>query len=186
MTKDPLVQQFLDRSEDAIGEAKLRFGPALRGLALRILGSAEDAEEVENDVYLEAWNKIPPAEPDSLKSWLFMVCRRRALDRLEERLAKKRGGGEAALALEELDAFLPGEDGRDWAESIGRKELLGRFLKDLPERERRVFLKRYWYFLTVREIAAEEDLSESHVKILLFRSRRELKKRLQKEELWNE
>ena len=186
MTRDPLVQQFFDRSEEAIDEAKRRYGSGLRGLALRILGNREDAEEVESDAYLEAWNRIPPAGPDSLKSYLYLICRRRALDRLEEHLAKKRGGGEAELALEELDEVLPGEDGRDWADRIDRREILGRFLRELPDRDRRVFLKRYWYFLTVREIAAEEKLTVSHVKVLLFRNRSRLKALLQKEDLWNE
>ena len=109
MTSDPLVQQFLVRQEEALAEAKRRYGSALRSLSLRILGSPEDAEEVENETYLEAWNQIPPAEPDSLKSYLYMICRRRSLDRLDERLAKKRGGGEAAAGWEELEDILPGE-----------------------------------------------------------------------------
>ena len=184
MPNDPLVQQFLSRSEEAIAEAKRRYGSGLRALALRILGSREDAEEIENDVYLEAWNKIPPAEPESLKSYLFMICRRRALDRLDGRLAKKRGGGEAEAALEELDEFLPGEDGREWADAIGRRELIRDFLSGLPERERRLFLKRYWYFRSVRVIAEEEKLTVSHVKVLLHRSRKRLKENLQKEGLW--
>ena len=183
--KDPLVQQFTVRSEEAIGEARRLYGAGLRGLALRILGSREDAEEVENDSYLEAWNRIPPAEPDSLKSYLYLICRRRALDRLEVRLAARRGGGEAAAALDELDELLPGEDGREWGEAIDRREAIDRFLRELPERERRIFLKRYWYFLKTREIAAEEKLTESHVKVLLHRMRSRLKAQLQKEGLWN-
>ncbi|MBQ4424212.1 MAG: sigma-70 family RNA polymerase sigma factor [Lachnospiraceae bacterium] len=186
MTRDPLVQQFFDRSEEAIAEAKRRYGSGLCALALRILGSAEDAEEVENDVYREAWDAIPPAEPDSLKSWLYMVCRRRALDRLDERLAAKRGGGEAAAVLDELEDILPGEDGRDWAENLSRREALNRFLKELPARERSIFLKRYWYFLSVREIARQERLTDNHVKVLLFRIRHQLKELLQKEGLWYE
>ena len=113
-----------------------------------------------------------------------MICRRRALDRLDERLAKKRGGGEAEAALEELDEFLPGEDGRDWTDAIGRRELIRDFLTGLPELKRRLFLKRYWYFLSIREIAEEEKLTVSHVKVLLHRSRNRLKELLKREDLW--
>ena len=186
MTMDPLVQLFLERSEEGIAEAKARYGAGLRGLALRILGSPEDAEEVENEAYLEAWNSIPPARPDSLRGFLYLICRRRALDRLDERLTQKRGGGEASPALEELEESLSGEDGRDWAERLDRQEVIRRFLAELPARERRIFLRRYWYFLTVREIAEEEKLKESHVKVLLFRSRKQLKELLKKEDLWHE
>jgi len=184
MTPDPLVQQFLSRSEEAVAEAKRRYGAGLRALGYRILGSREDAEEVEDDAYLEAWKSIPPAEPDSLKSYLYMICRRRALDRLDERLAKKRGGGEAAAALEELDEMLAGEDGREWAEGISRRDVVRGFLEDLPERERRVFLRRYWYFLSLREIAAEEKMTLSSVKVLLYRSRKRLEECLKREDLW--
>lgn len=183
MSSDPLVQQFTARSEEALAEAKRRYGSGLRALSLRILGSPEDAEEVENDVYLEAWNRIPPAEPDSLKSFLYMICRRRSLDRLEARTAQKRGGGQAAQALEELEEVLRGEDGRDWAGQISLKEALERFLDSLPERERRIFLARYWYFLSAAEIAGREDLAAGSVRVILHRSRNRLKTILKKEEL---
>ena len=186
MARDPLVNQFLSRSENAAAEAKRLYGAGLRGLAKRILGNYEDAEEVENDVYQEAWEKIPPAEPESMKNFLFMICRRRALDRLRERLAKKRGGGEAETALDELDDIFPGEDGRNWASEIARREMLSRFLRELPQRERTVFLQRYWYFLSVREIAREQGLKESHVKVLLYRIRNQLKEQLVREDLWDE
>ena len=183
---DPLVQQFLSRQEDALAEAKRRYGNALRSLSLRILGSPEDAEEVENETYLEAWNQIPPAEPDSLKSYLYMICRRRSLDRLDERLAKKRGGGEAGAVLEELEDILPGEDGRRWAENLSRRDALNRFLKSLPARERRLFLQRFWYFFSIREIAKAEGLTENHVKVLLSRMRHQLQAKLTEEGLWYE
>ena len=182
---DPLVQLFLARSEKALAETKRRYGSGLRALARRILGSPEDAEEVENDVYLEAWRSIPPAEPESLKGYLFVLCRRKALDRLDERLAQKRGGGEAALVLEELEEILPAEDGERWAEALSLREAIGRFLDDLPERERRVFIKRFWYFLSTAEIARETGLKESHVRVLLHRCRRKLKEQLIGEELWH-
>ena len=186
MTKDPLVQLFLQRSEDAISEAKQLYGNKLRGFALRILGSPEDAEEIENSVYFETWNKIPPAEPVSMESYLFMICRRRSLDKLEERQALKRGGGAIPAPIEELNEALTGEDGRNWAGQISRRDLLERFLKELPKRDREIFLQRYWYFLSTREIAKQQKLKESHVKVLLSRIRKQLKDLLIKEDLWNE
>ena len=183
---DPLVQLFTERSEEALAEAKRRYGSGLRAFARRILGSPEDAEEVENDVYLEAWNSIPPAEPESLKSFLFLLCRRRALDRLDARLTQKRGGGEAPLALEELDEVLHGEDGRTWAEKLSLQSVMEAFLRGLPERERTIFLQRYWYFMSTAEIAKISGLKESHVRVLLHRGRKQLKERLKKEDLWDE
>ncbi|MBO4872465.1 MAG: sigma-70 family RNA polymerase sigma factor [Lachnospiraceae bacterium] len=183
---DPILALFQLHSEDAIAEAKRRYGSGLRAFAGRILGSYEDAEEVENDVYLDAWKAIPPAEPENLKSFLFMLCRRRALDRLDEKLAGKRGGGEVESVLEELEDSLPGQDGRDWAEALSLKEAFESFLEDLAERERKVFLQRYLYFYSVSEIAGINGLKENHVRVLLYRLRKQLKEKLIREDLWNE
>ena len=56
-------------------------------------------------------------------------------------------------------------------------------LDSLPERERRIFLARYWYFLSAAEIAGREDLAAGSVRVILHRSRNRLKTILKKEGL---
>lgn len=181
-----ILTLYKQRDQEAIAETARRYGVALRGLARRILGSPEDAEEVENEVYLAAWEQIPPASPLPLLPWLRTICRRRALDRLDEKNAGKRGGGQGNLALEELEEGLPvGEDGRHWAGRMSLEDAISDFLKELPERERIIFLQRYWYFLSVEEVARENDLKSGHVKVLLYRIRQKLKARLEREDLWD-
>ena len=183
---EQIIALFRERSEEAIAQTSSAYGSLLRALALRILGSREDAEEVEQDVYLAAWNQIPPAEPLPLLPWLRTICRRRALDRLEEQTAKKRGGGQREMILEELEESLPaGEDGRHWAERVSLKEAVNVFLKGLPERERNLFLQRYWYFLSIEELARENGLGRNHTKVLLYRIRQKLKAHLEREDLWD-
>ena len=141
---------------------------------------------MENEVYLAAWQQIPPDHPLPLLPWLRTICRRRALDRLEEQSAIKRGGGQQHLILDELEESLPaGEDGRHWAGRLSLKEAVDDFLKGLPERERKLFLQRYWYFLSVEELARENGLSRSHTKVLLHRTRKKLKTHLEREDLWD-
>ena len=181
-----ILSLYRARAEEAIAETKAVYGAALCTLALRVLGSREDAEEVEQDVYLTAWNQIPPDSPRSLAAYLKTICRRRAMDKLEERTAAKRGGGESALMLEELSESLPAQDGRQWAAQMSLQEALSAFLKELPLRERQIFLQRYWYFYPLKEIARAQGLKENHVKVLLYRLRGQLKAHLEREELWNE
>ena len=55
-----IVALYWDRSEAAVAETQARYGPYCLAIARRILGSGEDAEECVNDVWLAAWNSIPP------------------------------------------------------------------------------------------------------------------------------
>ena len=98
-----IIRLFFARSENAIKESRLKYGALCRSLAMRVLGSREDAEETENDTYLRAWNTIPPTSPSSLGAYLAAVCRRLSIDRLRAAKSKKRGGGTYETSLAELD-----------------------------------------------------------------------------------
>lgn len=59
--------------------------------------------------------------------------------------------------------------------------LLERFLDNLPQRARTMFLRRYWYLMPVKDIARSLSVSESTVKMSLLRSRNKLRELLEKE-----
>ena len=177
-----IVGLFLARSEDALAESRRKYGALCRSVALGVLGNAEDAEEAVSDALLRAWNSIPPNEPDALDAYLAKLTRRAAVDRLRHDRAGRRWGGEAALALEELRDAVPG--GGSAEEALEASELaavIARFLRAQPETASKVFLRRYWYVEPVSEIAASLGWSESRVKSLLFRTRKSLRRHLEKE-----
>ena len=93
--------------------------------------------------------------------------------------SKKRGGGQIALCLDEL-AECVGEDS-PIEDRLALREVLNRFLREMPAKNRTVFLLRYWYMMPVSEIAKRYDLSEGAVKMLLQRARNKLKDYLEKE-----
>ena len=103
-----------------------------------------------------------------------------ALNRLEEKGAQKRGG-EALIVLEELSECLPDSSGEELGESFALREALNSFLASLDEKTRIIFMQRYFYTCSVREIAAARGLKESAVTMLLFRARQKLKEHLHKE-----
>lgn len=176
-----IKELFRKRSEAALSETEKKYGRYCLYIAERILGSAADAEEIVNDAYLKAWNTIPPQDPESLKSYLGMLCRQLALDRYERDHAAKRGG-QTALVLDELEEVLPDENGgSDPAESAALTAAMDAFLASLPDRTRKVFLRRYWYAAPISEIAAEYGMRESGVTVLLLRTRKKLKDFLEKE-----
>ena len=180
MEDKDIVRLYLARDEAAIAETRKKYGRYCHYIALRITGDDRDAEEVVSDAYLKAWNTIPPHSPDPLKPYMGMLTRQLAVNRLEENTAKKRGG-EATVALEELAECLPDPGEGSIPEGVALRDSLDRFVMSLSERDRRVFLKRYWYACSVAEVAADCGLRVSHVTVLLLRTRKKLKAHLEKE-----
>lgn len=178
-----ILALFRQRDQGAIPALEERYGRRLRALALRLLGSPEDAEECVSDMYLAAWNAIPPEEPVYLFAYLTAICRNRALSILNAKNAQKRRGELVALT-EELEQCIP--DKRREREQDAREigEALNRFLAGVGAEPRRFFLRRYWYAESVREIAQHCGVSESKVKMSLHRTKKKLREFLQKEGLW--
>ncbi len=182
MEDDQIIALYWNRDEEAIAETAKKYGRYCHAISFRILQNNEDSEECVNDVYLAAWNGIPPGRPSVLSAFLAKITRNLALNRYEQSSAKKRGGGEVPLAIEELEECLPGGDNVEKAvEDAALTELFNQFLASLHVESRRIFMRRYWYFDTVREIAARYGIGESRVKMSLLRSRRKLKQFLEKE-----
>lgn len=182
MEDDAIIQLFWDRSERAIEETRIKYGKYCHSIAFNILGSSEDSEECVNDAYLRIWNSIPPNRPQMLTAYLGKITRNLALDRVRARSADRRGGGEAVLALDELEDCVSGGD------QIGRSEdsreimeALNGFLETLSQMERNVFMRRYWAMEPVADIAARYGMSVSKTASMLHRLRARLKKHLQKE-----
>jgi RNA polymerase sigma-70 factor (ECF subfamily) len=103
-----LIRMFWERNETAISEAQKIYQRYIRTIAKRILGNDQDAEEVENTVYLKLWNRIPPEDPPSLKAMVGMLTRQTAIDERRKKRSQVRGEGAYEESLEELAECLPG------------------------------------------------------------------------------
>ena len=177
-----IIDLYWARSESAIAETARKYGPYCRSIARNILHSEEDSEECVNDTWLKAWEAMPPRRPASLSAFLGRITRNLSLNRRKALSAEKRGGSQADLAAEELRDVLPAAGSVE--KTVEDRELAAvfdRFLSQLGEEARRLFVRRYWYLSPIREIAVEYGMSESKVKMSLLRSRRKLKELLEKE-----
>ena len=108
MNDKEIIDLYFARSESAITETAVKYGAYLNTIAYRILHSEDDAEEVVNDTYHDAWRTIPPKRPDVLKLFLARITRNTAIDRLEYRLARKRNSDMDVL-LSEVSDILPAQ-----------------------------------------------------------------------------
>ena len=179
MTDDKIVALYWARSEDAIKETEKAYGSYCYYIAFHILHEKQDANETVNDTYLKAWQNMPPQKPNPLKAFLGRITRQLSINRLEKRNATKRGG-EYALSLDELENVI-GDNTQDIADQVALSEALTRFLYALPITQRRIFVRRYWYFESINEIASTFSISESKVKSMLMRLRKKLKQHLEQE-----
>ena len=178
-----IVALLRTHNEHALTETAARYGGMCLRLAQNILGSREDAEEVVNDVLMQLWQADPDNMPQNLEAYLVTVTRRNALKYLEKRQAFKRGGNAAAVT-DELDQLLCAKDNVE-SEYDARtlQNAVRQFILTLPEEQQTMFIQRYWYFCTSREIAKNLGLKESKVRVTLMRLREKLKTTLQKEGL---
>ena len=184
MEDSQIVALYLNRDERALTETAHKYASYCHSIAYRILGNRSDAEEVVNDAYMGAWKSIPPNRPLSFSAYIGKITRSLALAKWRNSRTAKRGGGQTALALEELAECIP--DKGNVEQQLEMKELtacMNRFVRSLPETEQKVFILRYWHLYSIGEIAKRFHFSESKVKSMLCRTRRKLCKDLKKEEL---
>ena len=182
MHDEEIVALYLERNEIAIKETERKYGGYCMTIAHNILGSFQDSQECVNDTYMRVWGSIPPNRPTSLRAFAGKITRFLALNMYEKLSAKKRGNGTVALVLDELSECIPDTDANtDITQEFIIPDAVNAFLESLPEQNRNIFVRRYWYMSSVKDIAAEYGLGESKVKMCLMRMRNELKGQLEKE-----
>ena len=182
MPDDRIVELYWQRSESAITETANKYGDYCHYIAYNILYNREDAEESVNDTWLDAWNNMPPHKPSILSTFLGKITRRISIDHWRKKHAGKRGGGEMALVLDELeDCVSDPTDVEITLEQHEMAKIIREFLETLPVTERRVFLRRYWYMDSVSAIAQEFDFTEIKTASMLHRTRKKLRNKLESE-----
>lgn len=182
MTDEQIIELFFRREEQAIRECMTVYGPYCQKVAAGILENGEDVQEAVADTWMSAWDTIPPHRPKYLRLFLGRITRNKALSIWRKSHTQNRGGGQTALALEELGACVaPGSDPQEIVDT----KLLGKhitaFLKNQSQMGRNVFLRRYFYMEDIPVIAKRFHLSENNVRMILSRMRQKLRKYLQKE-----
>ena len=177
-----IIALFNARDERSLEETAAAYGPWCRAIAMNLLGVREDAEECVSDALHALWRRIPPESPESLRVYLGRIVRNIAVSRRREKDAQKRGGGQLELLMSELGECVP--DGFDVEAEVERRALgesISRWLDTLPERERALFVRRFWYGESVTVLAREERCTPPQLTQRLRRLRLKLKAHLEKE-----
>ena len=183
MNDDQILDLYFARSEEAVSETAKKYGALLTHLTRTITGNDEDAKECVNDVYFEAWRRIPPARPTYFCAWLCSVARKLCAKVFEKKNAGKRSAVIVELTDELADCLPSEESVEHTVENSALSQTLDAFVRGLDDRAQTVFMKRYYWSMPLCEIAVQTGLSEGAIKQLLFRTRKKLKNTLEKENL---
>ena len=177
-----IVELYWQRDESALQMTAACYGATLTAVAQRILDDRAESEETVNDTYLRAWNVIPPHKPNKLGAFLAKITRDLAIDRYRRRKAEKRGATQYALSLEELSECIPGGETPDAAlDYTLLTEAIGAYLSRLKPAVRQAFVGRYFFALSLQEIADRQGVTVAWVKTALHRTRQGLREYLEKE-----
>lgn len=182
MTEREIIELYNRRDERAINETQTAYGKYCEKIALNILENVEDARECVNETLLKAWENIPPDEPRIFSAYLAAITRNLALSRYRREAAKKRGNSAVTLVLDDLADIIP--SGASVERTAEHREIIAeinRFLGGLPEINRTVFVLRFYCFEDISDIAERTGLRKKDVSAVLYRTKKQLRKHLEKE-----
>lgn len=156
--------------DEQVSDAVRQYERILTNYAYSLLNDVERARDVVQETFVKLWQKDPGSIRDSLKPWLFTVCRNGALDiiRKESRMIIA-----DSTTMERVGSPSPSPD-----QTLANKDTHGRALKllqRLPENQREVIRLRFQSDLTYREISEITKLSESNVGFLLHTGLKQLR-----------
>ena len=171
MNDGEIINLFFDRNEDALAEVQGKYGRLCRKIAYSILKNHQDTEECVDTAYLSLWNSIPPAKPTSLCSYICTVVRNGAFE-----IYSKGRYRTCEESLSELEDIISGDNS---VEQLMDSAELSAFINDFLSCEkplnRKLFIGRYYFNLSVNELAARLGMSESAAKTRLSRIRSKLR-----------
>ena len=179
-----LMLAFQRGDEDAFGALVRRFQDRIVSLAYRYLGSAADAEDLAQEVFLRVYRAKGSYEPSArFSTWIYRIASNTSLNHIRGRKARRKVAGplpspdegDPASDPADPDAAAPG----DRLEMDELARVLRQIVDDLPDRQRIAILLNKYEGLGYEEVAAAMDLSVMAVKSLLTRARVNIKERLE-------
>lgn len=181
MKEDKIIELFFARDEEALRQVEQQYGDLCNYVASNFLCMREDREECVNDTLLALWNSIPPERPKSLSAYISTLARNIAINKSRANNAWKRGGGVQVISDEALSMIPDEKSLSELYEARIAGEIVNNFLGELTKSERKVFILRYWFDASDRQIADQTGFSHSKIKSMLARLRKRLAEKLGKE-----
>ena len=127
-----------------------------------------------NYTYIGVWNAIPPTRPNHFRGFLCKITRNLSLKRIEAMARQKRSQA-TIVSLDELAEILPDESIGEGVSNENITELISDFLRKEKADLRNVFIRKYYFFDSIGDIAERYNFAEDKVKSMLYHTRKKLK-----------
>lgn len=169
-----LVEGIVARRSEALAGLYDRYSPLLMALASRVLGDTAEAEEVLQEAFLQVWNQAARYDParSSVSTWLVLITRSRAIDRLRNLRVVQRT---VNAAQHEKPATYASPKGVQNVLNAERRIRLGSELSKLPAEQRQVLELAFYEGMTQSEIAARTGIPLGTVKTRTLLAMRKLR-----------
>lgn len=147
-----LLQQVAGGDREAFGRFYDHYAPLVFTLAVRLLGLRSNAEDLLQEVFLQAWRQAVSYNPDrgSPEAWLLTITWSRAIDKLRSLRRRER----RVMPLEDPSRTESGGAVENEIVETEAKLMVHGALARLPEAQRTVLELAYFDGLTQSEIAA--------------------------------
>jgi RNA polymerase sigma-70 factor (ECF subfamily) len=148
-----LIRRMVDADETALGALYDRWVRSLYSLVLHLLRDPDEAEDVVEETFWQAWRKAGSYEPSkgAVSTWLLTIGRRKALDRLRTRKRNREDTTAGESTFDDLPS--KSQDPASEAEGSELRESIRAALKELPPEQREVLELGYFSGLSQAEIA---------------------------------
>ncbi len=180
MEDSRIIELLFERSQQGLRELSIKYEKLIFRIAMNVVNNNEDASECANDTYLGIWNAIPPQRPNPLISFICRIARNVSLKKYRSNTAKKRKST-FDISMEELENCISTSS----VEEVWSAKQLGiaidTFLDTIDKENRIIFLRRYWFCDSIKDISALLGISENNVSVKLSRIRTQLKSYLVQE-----
>lgn len=175
-----LVRRIVDRQQAAVAELYDRYSSMLMALAYRVLGNSQDAEEILQETFLQVWNQASRYDPkrSSVSTWLVLIARSRAIDRLRSRQVQMRT---VTAAQQEKPISHTSPTGVGDVLLHEQRNRLRQEMSQLPQKQREVLELAFYGGATQSEIAAQTGIPLGTVKTRTLLAMKKLRAALQEE-----
>ncbi len=166
-----LIQQVLKGNPPAFRLLVEAYQSFVFTLMLRMLQNREEAEEASQDVFMKAFRMLPTfGFRSKFTTWLYTIAYRTATDRLRARKQIHLNQLDTAFQLSDQSA-LPDRE----LQQADLQNLIHQAIAQLPTEDATLLMLYYWMDQSVKEIAQVTGLTESNVKVKLYRLREQLR-----------
>ena len=183
MLDEQIIELFFKRSEQAISELDGKYGKVFHNLSYNILNDCLDAEECVNDSYLGVWNVIPPERPNPLLTFVCKIVRNISIKKYHAKTAIKRNSAYDVAMSEVANYILSPNNVEAEIEAKELARIIETFLDTLTVENRVIFMRRYWFSDTYKDIAERIGITEKTVSMRLTRIRKQMREYLVEREV---